>query len=732
MKKLILNIIFILFLFSIGCNSSLEKEEKKPTLTVDERPIEIVLGNKINLNIDYSDGVLSVKSIDETIIIVNGNVLEAIKIGATKIIISCSNENEKVEKIIDVIVSTNKISDFNITSLLYLELNKSKQLELDFDNTKNVNFKFEYDNTKLKIENYTVTGLAEGSHKITVTDEYSKISKIVEVIVFSVTEEKITEYINDLYDGKIVDKDITFVSNYYDTNIIITYSLYDTTYLSNNGKYTAPILDQQVELLAYYEINGEEFFAFPKLTIKGWGNEFDYVNEKIKTTVPEETKRQLYLVTEVEEVNAKITWSYLGRDLNNGIFTFERDESPDFFAELKCIIEINGKRKIETYKVKCIMKESQAKADLLFNEIKSLFEAKEINSTISLPTDDERYSAKISWRSYNPDVITNEGKYTKPLSDIEVQFLVIVEMGNFSTQGFVNILCKGENKVDIWERVEAFLSRINKKEIQTHKFTLYGCEPGYEYVPSQNIGYLPFYMMDEVKITEHILPDGSKLKANRMRASTKYISLHNTGMAHPTATAKGLDEYIHSTDRVASWHYSVDDYEAYQQLKLGEVGWHAGDGSRTYDTIWNNNGHWGIGGGNSQSIGIEMCVYQGVDFNMVMRNTAKIVSNLLVMYNLTPASIRQHWDYTGKDCPQVIRQAGRWTEMLELIQLEYYARTQLKGVTFKFESLSKEYLDDTGKVIKNDDTMPTLKYKVTVTYNNISKEYTYESKLLKK
>ena len=140
-------------------------------------------------------------------------------------------------------------------------------------------------------------------------------------------------------------------------------------------------------------------------------------------------------------------------------------------------------------------------------------------------------------------------------------------------------------------------------------------------------------------------------------------------MAHQQQSAQGLNEYIHTTDRIASWHFSVDDKEAYQELKLGEVGWHAGDGSYSYGDYYYNEDYkyWSIGGGNNNSIGIEMCVYSGCDFNMVMRNTAKLVSKLLIQYNLTPSDVRQHHDFSGKNCPQVIREAGRWAEMIELI-----------------------------------------------------------------
>ena len=140
---------------------------------------------------------------------------------------------------------------------------------------------------------------------------------------------------------------------------------------------------------------------------------------------------------------------------------------------------------------------------------------------------------------------------------------------------------------------------------------------------------------------------------------------------------------------------------------------------------------YGIGGGNYFSVGIEMCVNSGGDFNWTMRNTAKLVSKLLVQYNLNPSRIRQHFDYSGKDCPQVLRHADRWDEMLELISMEYFARTQLKGVEFEWTSLNPEIMDNTGKVINNPKVDTESSYKVKVTYNGESREFTFTSLLQK-
>ena len=588
----------------------------------------------------------------------------------------------------------------------------------------------------VKIEGKKILALKFGICKIYIkSNDGKKTYDEIEITVLdaSLTEEEISGYIKSLYDRKEISEDIDFVKEYKDTGVYFEYSISKTKYLTDTGKFTQPIVDTEVAVMVYYVLGDEDYFVDVVLILKGWGTEFDVALDYIKDKIPTETKRSLNLPTTCFSNGAKYQWFIDDKEIEDGLFTFERNDDPDYYVNIKCIITIDGETKEQIYTVKCIMKESMKKVELLYNELKELIENGKIRESVELPTSDDRYEANISWRSYNPYVMDDTGNLTKPFKDIKIDFMLTIEMGEFAKRGIVSGIVEGKNLENVWDKVGLFLEEINKKEIKTQSFYLYGWEPGYETVLTKNIGYLPFYLMEDVKVTVDILPDDSNLKANRMRTSTNYITLHNTGMAHPTATAKGLNEYIHTTDRVASWHYSIDDKEAYQELKLDEVGWHAGDGSTYYGDIYYNDSYkkWSIGGGNNNSVGIEMCVYEGVDFNMVMRNPAKIVGKLLLKYNLTPSDIRQHYDFAGKDCPQVIRTAGRWAEMIELISLEYYALTELKDVKFTFVSLTPEYLDNTGKIINNPNTEPMVEYKVICEYNGETKTFNYKSKLLK-
>lgn len=691
--------------------------------------IVLEIGEELQFEAYNKDNKLEdvIWTVDNDIAQIDGTgKLAALKEG----IVLVSAEINNLKKTVKVVI--NGPFDFEIKGSGYAVLDSLLQIELSYKDTYDVSFEYYFDN---KFIEKTIDGLkaiACGETIITIKELNNNIEKTYKVFIYEISEQAITVYLENLYNNLEVSSNVNFVKNYYDSEIEFEYSSNDPKYLDENGNYIAPILSIDSELCIVYYIEEEEFVSFLPIVIKGWGTEFDVVLNYLDDQIPQETQRTLYLPTTYFYYDTVIDWYCNGELLIDGIFSFERNEGLNYKVNLKCVIKIGGKTEEKEYEVKCIMLDTNDKMLFTFDKYVNYFNENVVSDNVELPQYDEETGAKILFNSWNEDVLTNDGIYTIPLNDMSINAFLTVILGEYSKREVITINVKGMSYSGIWDKVESFLDKINKEEIKTQKFYLYGWEEGYQTVLTKNIGYLPFYMMEEVKTTVDIVPDGSPLKPSRKRTSTNYITLHNTGMAHPTATAKGLNEYIHTTDRVASWHFSIDDTEAYQELKLDEVGWHAGDGSTTYGTIHYSESasKWCIGGGNNNSIGIEMCVYAGCDFNMVMRNTAKVVSNLLVMYNLTPADIRQHYDFSGKNCPQVIREAGRWAEMLELISLEYFARTQLQGVNFEFISLTPEYLDNTGKIINNPNTSPTVKYKVIVEVDSVKKEYTYESKLL--
>lgn len=265
-----------------------------------------------------------------------------------------------------------------------------------------------------------------------------------------------------------------------------------------------------------------------------------------------------------------------------------------------------------------------------------------------------------------------------------------------------------------WEEIETFLGLIVQKEIKTIKtFYLYGSEPGYEKVPASNYGYLPFYSNEDLGIIDGIVPlSNTYIRPGKKRTSTKYVVIHNTGMASPVMTAARMSQSINNSTRQASWHFTVDDNEIYQQLLLDEIGWHAGTPE-----------------GNNYGIAIEMAVYQGIDLNMAMRRTAKLTAWLMLQYNLELKDVKRHFDFSGKNCPEVLLEGKRWEEFLDLVEIEYQGQKNFSDVKFEWESLSVDIMNDEGKVISTAGTAANVKYRVRVTYNNTTRTYEFASNL---
>lgn len=119
----------------------------------------------------------------------------------------------------------------------------------------------------------------------------------------------------------------------------------------------------------------------------------------------------------------------------------------------------------------------------------------------------------------------------------------------------------------------------------------------------------------------------------------KYITIHETGNKNKGANALNHAKYINNGSS-ATWHYTVDDKQIIQHFEDTVQCWHAGDG---------------MGDGNLNSIGIEMCVNSDGDFNKTIANTIELVKYLMNKHNIPIENVVQHNKWSGKNCPANIR-----------------------------------------------------------------------------
>lgn len=125
-----------------------------------------------------------------------------------------------------------------------------------------------------------------------------------------------------------------------------------------------------------------------------------------------------------------------------------------------------------------------------------------------------------------------------------------------------------------------------------------------------------------------------------------YITIHDTNLND--ATAKERSEKLKTTNRAASWHFTIDDVDIYQHLPLTDMGYHAKFK------------------GNHNSIGIEICQFKDpVRRAKAEANAIRLCRELLKKKKY---QIVQHNFWTGVNCPNVLRaRPNGWENFLKEI-----------------------------------------------------------------
>jgi len=158
----------------------------------------------------------------------------------------------------------------------------------------------------------------------------------------------------------------------------------------------------------------------------------------------------------------------------------------------------------------------------------------------------------------------------------------------------------------------------------------------------------------ELKIIQDLIPVGYSNRPGKKLTPTA-ITIHNTDNDSPRADAAAHAKYQKGADarkRKVSWHFTVDDKSVFQSLPTNEVGWHAASKE-----------------GNATSIGIEICMHPEMDVAAAYRRGALLCAVLAFQHKIkTPKSIRQHHDWSGKNCPRVLRsKPNGWKDFLNAV-----------------------------------------------------------------
>lgn len=145
-------------------------------------------------------------------------------------------------------------------------------------------------------------------------------------------------------------------------------------------------------------------------------------------------------------------------------------------------------------------------------------------------------------------------------------------------------------------------------------------------------------------------------------------------------------------------------------------------------TWWSKSyGYIGNGGGNRNSIGIESMVNQGSDLYLTWQKTAKLIAQLLIENNLDTSRVKPHNFFSGKNCPQTMRDNNLLQNFYNLVEAEYYVAKNFADYTVSFVSNNPELLSNTGRIIGVPRFSTTVSYTITVTKGAYSKSVTLSS-----
>jgi len=193
-----------------------------------------------------------------------------------------------------------------------------------------------------------------------------------------------------------------------------------------------------------------------------------------------------------------------------------------------------------------------------------------------------------------------------------------------------------------------------------------------------------------VQIIQDFIPKGRRNRPG-YKLVPKYFTIHDTANPNAGADAKAHARYLKGDSAASipvSWHFTVDERVIVQHLPLNENGWHASDGAN--------------GTGNRQSIGIEICENRDGNRAVAEANAAWLVAKLLKDYGLGLDRVKQHYDWSKKDCPRVLRgRKNGWANFLKAVE------QQLK--TMKIPSITRaigiqiggKTVDEIGYLIDN-------------------------------
>lgn len=570
----------------------------------------------------------------------------------------------------------------------------------------------------------SITGVKEGTADITIyAQSDTTVFKTITVTVGEVNLEGINaidSYVKETIGTEGEDR-IKLPTTHPELGGTITWECDSTVIKIDKGICDVADNDQIVTLTYTIDFDGETKTGSIEYTIIGF-NMIDAASAFINQIKGSKISGDLNLKTSFNNCGGTtVTWSSSDTNVLSNTGKFSKPED-DCNITITYTVTTTSPATTHTYS-----KTFAVEGKTLLEKVEPIIEWIDeniapdgvITETTELPTRLPEFGATLKYQDTDGYPF-NVNKYlANPIISGRFVMYIVIETnaGTVTHEKVCSVSSSSENS--IWDNIELFLNQIANNNYKTTKKPTTG--QGYLY----KYGYLPFFTSGKLAVEERLINSGTAARPGTIKTKTQYIVVHDTGNQGAGTDVEMTVNYLHNIQNTESksWHYTVDEDNCVRTIPDNEVSWHAGDGTRKYGTTYHNDTYNAdcIGGGNMSGISIESCVNSDGDYGMTERNLAKLVAQLLLENNLTIDRIKQHNDFSGKDCPAVLRALGFWNRFIYLVQLELYGQTVLSDVEFTWTPVS-DNLSEKGVITQKTGT---VSYSVTARYNGQSKTYNY-------
>lgn len=415
---------------------------------------------------------------------------------------------------------------------------------------------------------------------------------------------------------EIVTEDIELIEEYEFSDGTCAQLEWETSQgrtLKKTGKYIQNLFDEEIILTATIGFDMLDDFHTFEYTVKTLGTEDkDAYLDIIASYLPDFVYLDMELVDrdgtfKSQNLFGNITYKSTRPDVLTDAGEYVNTSKEDQEVEFCFTVSING---IVLEGSKIITVEGKKDEYYLAKAQEWLTEyydgVNQVYDDLKLPSTDDLGRVKITWKSSDLSVVSNQG------------ILLTFEPNKEATM-YAEITCN-ENKAT-WEKtfktyntdevIDFIASRMHRDVVQQYNMVVYA-------YTADNYGYIPFYVQDlaledlvvstgqnntniqylsgehnsnvkRLNVTTGLIPWNNTGRTQIKKTTTEsgykygtaYITVHDTGDAVHSAEWWNELETTND-DRQVSWNFTVGDTTIYQHVPLDEVAWHAGDGSARF------------------------------------------------------------------------------------------------------------------------------------------------------